>query len=393
MLTVEEKQELNRTIATIPEFMDGEARGRRVMIKSAGLQRFQLMELGGPPLRVAGDLVGRLEDFGNLPERPSHHALGAWIQYLLTLEDLPPDNASFLASLIVRHSLVLDPTYIDDLCTQYSISFPMPSPDEQGLQRVINSEENLLDFHLLTEAMYSGQAVCQIENRLGANVKKKAIGTAFLIGPDLLLTAQHVVKSQKHLPEIVARFGYRTHSNGVSWGHTVDFQPDFYFSSDYSLLDYALLRLKDQPLKHIAAGSSAARLSHQDLLMEGKHRGYLVLAEHFIKDQDRLPIIQHPDGEPMKVVLAQNHAVTDMVATRVRYTTDTLGGSSGSPVFNENWEVVALHHSDRPKSPDSANDMLKRALKGHTRVNEGIPIQAILRDFRDKGLDCHLPQS
>ena len=29
----------------------------------------------------------------------------------------------------------------------------------------------------------------------------------------------------------------------------------------------------------------------------------------------------------------------------VQYVTSTLPGSSGSPVFNDNWEVVALQHS------------------------------------------------
>ena len=30
---------------------------------------------------------------------------------------------------------------------------------------------------------------------------------------------------------------------------------------------------------------------------------------------------------------------------RVQYLTDTLPGSSGSPVFDKDWRLVALHHS------------------------------------------------
>ena len=33
----------------------------------------------------------------------------------------------------------------------------------------------------------------------------------------------------------------------------------------------------------------------------------------------------------------------------LQYTTDTLPGSSGSPAFNKDWEVVALHHSGVPE--------------------------------------------
>ncbi|TMC17527.1 MAG: trypsin-like peptidase domain-containing protein [Chloroflexi bacterium] len=235
--------------------------------------------------------------------------------------------------------------------------------------------------------------VCQIEHRVGANIEEKAIGTDFLIGPDLLLTNQHVVADRKHLSEIVARFGYQADGNGVPLpGREVPFQPDFYFSSDSSSLDYALLRLQDEPLKHIAVRSDAGYLSYLDWILQGKHRGYLVLAERFIKEQDRLNVLQHPDGKPMKCVLTQNHVVIDMTETRVQYVADTMNGSSGSPVFNQNWEVVALHHSGKPYPPDSTKDVPKKAWKGHFRVNEGIPIRAILKDFREKGLDRYLPQ-
>ena len=36
----------------------------------------------------------------------------------------------------------------------------------------------------------------------------------------------------------------------------------------------------------------------------------------------------------------------------LEYTTDTLPGSSGSPAFNKDWEVVALHHSGVPEIRD-----------------------------------------
>jgi endonuclease G len=34
----------------------------------------------------------------------------------------------------------------------------------------------------------------------------------------------------------------------------------------------------------------------------------------------------------------------------IQYVTRTQGGSSGSPCFNEDWKVVALHHAERAKS-------------------------------------------
>jgi V8-like Glu-specific endopeptidase len=41
----------------------------------------------------------------------------------------------------------------------------------------------------------------------------------------------------------------------------------------------------------------------------------------------------------------------------VQYTTDTLPGSSGSPVFNDNWEVVALHHAGGPLKTNDKVDI------------------------------------
>ena len=60
------------------------------------------------------------------------------------------------------------------------------------------------------------------------------------------------------------------------------------------------------------------------------------------------------------------------------YLADTLPGSSGSPVLNNRWEVVALHHSGGAHPPQKATADLQKILKGQYKFNEGIPIKAIL---------------
>ena len=55
-----------------------------------------------------------------------------------------------------------------------------------------------------------------------------------------------------------------------------------------------------------------------------------------------LNIIQHPSGHPKRVAL-RNNLLTDADATTIRYFTDTLTGSSGSPVFSDEWKVIGLH--------------------------------------------------
>src|SRR5690606_9332310 len=67
---------------------------------------------------------------------------------------------------------------------------------------------------------------------------------------------------------------------------------------------------------------------------------------------EAVTVIQHPNGEAKQIALREN-LVIDLLEQFAHYRTDTSPGSSGSPVFNDQWEVVALHHSGVPeKHPD-----------------------------------------
>jgi|EndMetStandDraft_3_1072993.scaffolds.fasta_scaffold44622_3 V8-like Glu-specific endopeptidase len=416
MLTIEERRSVVNILADLYDFTEG-PRARRVLIEQAGLRRFlRGLDLSGAPGTVAGDLIGRLENFGALPERPTHHALGALLCYVLTLSDVPPDQAKVLAQLIVRHALVGDPRYIGDLREKYQIAdapppeapagvTEAPSPksvaeravpfephieeeDEHALERIISSEDNFLDLTLLQGALYCAAAVCRIEFPPG-----EPLGTGVLIGPDLLLTNQHVLDSKNLLEDARARFDYSLDEAGVAAaGRVFRFDKDFYHASPSKELDYALVKLQAAPLAALAPPPEAAEATIFTLIRTGKHRGYLSVAPRFIKDKDRVNVIQHPDGQPMKVVMTQNYVSGDMTGTRVHYVADTMEGSSGSPVFNRNWEIVALHHSGYPYPRDGVVAAGKRLWKGKFRVNEGVPMRAILEDFKQKGLDRYLPK-
>ena len=62
--------------------------------------------------------------------------------------------------------------------------------------------------------------------------------------------------------------------------------------------------------------------------------------------------------------------------SRVRYTTNTEPGSSGSPCFDQNWDLIALHHSGDPNWDPS--------------WNEGIPIKLIEEQIKNNDLAGHL---
>jgi V8-like Glu-specific endopeptidase len=88
-------------------------------------------------------------------------------------------------------------------------------------------------------------------------------------------------------------------------------------------------------------------------------------------------IVQHPAAAPLKLAFDSEAVLAvNGNGTRVTYTTNTLGGSSGSPCFNQHLELVALHHAGDPDyTPMYA-----------PTFNEGIPIGAIRQRLQRRGL-------
>ncbi len=86
----------------------------------------------------------------------------------------------------------------------------------------------------------------------------------------------------------------------------------------------------------------------------------------------RVYVIGHPKGGRLSFSLHDN-VLLDHEVPKVHYRAPTEGGSSGSPVFNANWDLVALHHSGGESMPKLNNQ------PGVYGANEGIAIQSILQ--------------
>jgi hypothetical protein len=87
-------------------------------------------------------------------------------------------------------------------------------------------------------------------------------------------------------------------------------------------------------------------------------------------------IIGHPRGGEQPMLSIRDNLLLDADDTRIHYRTPTLEGSSGSPVFNTRWELIALHHAGNTSMPRL------HGATGTYAANEGIWIDRIAAQLR-----------
>lgn len=86
------------------------------------------------------------------------------------------------------------------------------------------------------------------------------------------------------------------------------------------------------------------------------------------KSKAQVRVIGHPAG---RILSFSVNELLDHQSPRVHYRTATEGGSSGSPVFNQEWKLIALHHAGGQAVPKLNGE------DGSYQANEGIWIGAI----------------
>jgi hypothetical protein len=197
-----------------------------------------------------------------------------------------------------------------------------------------------------------------------------ALGTGWLIAPGLLLTNHHVLDARETGEPHASNSDFLAQGkSGVAWF-------DYYVEGrdrieigvseivcSNSDLDYALLRLAAD------ASTASRRVISLPQNAPNLDRG------------SRLNVVQCPNGGPLRFAIRNNFFVgRGKKPFQIRYLTDTDQGSSGSPVMDDNWQAVALHHGAQRIDP-----VLYRGDPGFERVvkyhNEGIDIQKIIVDF------------
>jgi V8-like Glu-specific endopeptidase len=227
-----------------------------------------------------------------------------------------------------------------------SNEFPV---DKKDLEKLTDGTNSILPISFLEDGIIKSRSVARI-------VTKGGLGSGFITKNSYLLTNNHVIDSIKTASNAKVQLNYQLDSKGL------------------------LMKFKEFYLEPAAPNGFMTSLTNDWTLVKMKNFteefreefGHIDLKSVNVTKGDYVNIIQHPAGEHKQIALYHN-VVVGFNNSRIQYLTDTLPGSSGSPVFNSKWEVVALHHAgSRTKIIDSPTTAL---------INEGININLILKEI------------
>lgn len=182
-------------------------------------------------------------------------------------------------------------------------------------ERIIG-ENTLRHISMLHKALRAASAVVRI------SIPNQGYGTGFMVGPDLVMTNHHVIENASQAAGAEFAFFYELDIAGKKRDEMIVGTAAGGFLHTDPSLDFSLIRIQSPP----------------------DFGPPLVLKPVRVEQNQRVAIIQHPGGFYKKISL-QNNFVAHADDRLLQYYTSTEAGSSGSPVFNEDFEVVGLHHS------------------------------------------------
>jgi endonuclease G, mitochondrial len=247
--------------------------------------------------------------------------------------------------------------------------------DGLGLERIIGTSD-LLEINFMDIGRRAARAIGRIQVRdLAGRVRE--FGTGFVVSPRLLLTNNHVLPSADSARRSLLDLDFEDDETFKPRTPAIfGLDPDHFFLTHASL-DFTLVAIKP------VSTDGKSDLAGYGFLPLIETRGKILVDEY-------VAIIQHPAGATKKIAL-RNNKIVDVFDDFVHYTTDTDKGASGSPVFNDQWQVVGVHHAG-VKKRDPAGRVL--AVDGTVwtpnmgvdriayEANEGVRLSSIMANLR-----------
>ena len=239
--------------------------------------------------------------------------------------------------------------------------------DQIELQGLFKKQPDWYDVEFLQKIIEQAKSVCRLDV---PNLNITATGV--LIASKYVLTNYHVLKQNNNnnlelnAKNIRISFGCLSLNNSresTSKSFLLDSEKPIISSSPVGELDYILLQLEKT--------FSQALDSEDTKIKPAKWQPHI-----FLSEADSINILQHPNGESMKLSITCD-GITGVYphSGLVQYINRTAGGSSGSPCFNENGELVALHHAQRSKYFGT--------------IREGILFSSIHHDLEQKSIQLN----
>jgi hypothetical protein len=245
------------------------------------------------------------------------------VKELVAFGEITPGKPALSALLeVIREDVGVDvKVRLDELLQQIRQELKKQQPISEELNKqelssgISRPPVHTLDIYILKLAFEAAKAVVHL--RL-----PEVSGTGFMIASELLMTNNHIISSREQAEQSEYTFNYQLDIDGKECStHTVRALPGGVFYTNAEL-DYTIVSLKDAP-------------------SFGKP---LILKSKQVRRDDRVAIIQHPGGH-LKKISMQNNFVAYADTKVMQYTRSTLPGSAGSPVLDDEFDVVAIHHS------------------------------------------------
>jgi endonuclease G, mitochondrial len=260
---------------------------------------------------------------------------------------------------------------------------PTVGTEPLALERILG-KNNMISVNYLEQGVRVSRSVARIRIK-STQGRTVGFGTGFMVSPRLIMTNNHVLTSARDASFSQAEFNFQDDLRGRPLPTSIfDLDPDLFFMTDKEL-DFSLVAVKEKARDGSGDASNLAFFGWNRLIEE---EGKIILGEC-------LNIIQHPNGEPKQLALRENKFI-DLLENFLHYETDTAPGSSGSPVFNDQWEIVGLHHSGVPRK-DEIGRILGRdgtpwkPSMGEHKVdwiaNEGIRVARLITHIKEHALN------
>lgn len=241
--------------------------------------------------------------------------------------------------------------------------------DQSYLERVFG-KERFIGFDRWKRALDSCDAVARIEKTSGVGVgtgflaRGSALHPSFGDGP-VLVTNAHVIDPEG--TDGALRPG----------DARVRFEVEARRTPQYAPLTVERILWSSPPGDVGVTGDPLQRCDVAICTLRGLDPKVRVLGvtrrPPLVSSTARAFIIGHPDGDGLQFSIADSELLDiDKDEKLVHYRTPTVGGSSGSPVFDLDWMVFAVHHAGDAEVPRLHGD-------GTYAANEGVSIGALIR--------------